>query len=393
MEICILTSKFGESEYYSPRYRELSASYLAKGHTVHIVDLMRKGQLSYERLGNLHIHRMKGLGIPLLANRILLGVLARKTLRQIEDKVDIFDAHDIHAFLLRHIIKKPFVVFMPTPNIELFKSVSFAEGGFLGLGDNAIFIIFVAVVSFVQYLALKGAAAIITTCRHYRDFIVCRWHINEEKVMVIPAGVNIKKFTLENQDNIYASLLNIQGEKVILTMARLSQHKGIQYLIKAFKEISLEFPDVILVIAGDGRYRRHLEALTNKLGCRGRVRFAGWVDYEKQAQSIYALCDIFVLPSPVEGTPLVLLEAMASGKPVIATDTGGVSGIIDDGRNGFIIEPKDILGLKERILLLLNSGDLRRRIGEAARAKMVERFSWDKIADDMLKIYSDLAGR
>jgi glycosyltransferase involved in cell wall biosynthesis len=117
------------------------------------------------------------------------------------------------------------------------------------------------------------------------------------------------------------------------------------------------------------------------------------VDYEKQAQSIYALCDIFVLPSPVEGTPLVLLEAMASGKPVIATDTGGVSGIIDDGRNGFIIEPKDILGLKERILLLLNSGDLRRRIGEAARAKMVERFSWDKIADDMLKIYSALAGR
>jgi glycosyltransferase involved in cell wall biosynthesis len=153
-----------------------------------------------------------------------------------------------------------------------------------------------------------------------------------------------------------------------------------------------------LRIVGDGPLRSSLEELATNLGIANSVTFEGTVDSARLGQA-YAETDVFVLSAvedakgDVEGLGVVLIEAQMHGKPVIASDSGGIPDVVAHAHTGLLVPPGDVDALADAILLLSSDGDLRRRLGSAGRDHAVTHFSWDAIIDQLVGLYAELASR
>ena len=175
------------------------------------------------------------------------------------------------------------------------------------------------------------------------------------------------------------------GAKVIVGfVGRLAPEKGLRYLIHAAKGILRLRADVILLIVGEGPERVELEVLVSKLGLENSVFFLG---QRSDLADVYASFDIFVLPSLVEGMPMALLEAMAAGKPVIATRVGGVPRMISEQESGILIEPGDVRGLTAALAQLLQQSEKARQLGQRASEVVQSRFSSDAMARAYCGVY------
>lgn len=146
-----------------------------------------------------------------------------------------------------------------------------------------------------------------------------------------------------------AAVLDLPTRHKIVTVCRLTSWKGVDGLIQVLPEL----PEAGLVVLGDGPLRGQLESQARELGVAERVRFVGTVPREQVAGYLRA-CDVFVLNSTYEGLPHVLLEAMAAGLPVIATRVGGSTEIVESGRNGLLVPPRDTAALRQALSLLLS---------------------------------------
>ena len=135
----------------------------------------------------------------------------------------------------------------------------------------------------------------------------------------------------------------------------------------------------------NARYLINLQELTKKLDVSEQVEFTGGL-YGDALFKEYAECSVFVLPSLDESNPIVLLEAMASGKPIIATNVGGIPYMIEDEKNGFLVNYGDIEGLTEKIHLLMNNKSLRDHIGENGK-NVAKKHSWEKVSDEIYEVY------
>lgn len=174
----------------------------------------------------------------------------------------------------------------------------------------------------------------------------------------------------------------------ILCVTRVTPRKGIRYLIEALKKLSENNDNISLKIIGDGDEKEDLEKLAENLGVRKKVDFTGLIPHEK-LPPYFSSADVFVLPSLNEGMSNSMLEALASGLPLIATDTGGTRELIDDGKNGFIIKMKDSEDIAVRLGILMRDRELRKRMGETSHEK-AQNMSWEKVAREYLKIYEKL---
>jgi glycosyltransferase involved in cell wall biosynthesis len=169
-----------------------------------------------------------------------------------------------------------------------------------------------------------------------------------------------------------------QGGKRILFAAKgLYSYAGMDLLIQAMSAIRLRFPDCELWIAGEGPARRDLEALAKTEGAGG-VRFLGPVSHDRIPE-IMAQASLFVHGTRYESFGLVLVEAMAAGRPVVAFSVGGIPDVVLDGRTGFLVPYGDIEAFAGRVVSLLGDSDQRRSMGEQARA-WSRRFAWDEIS-------------
>ena len=167
-------------------------------------------------------------------------------------------------------------------------------------------------------------------------------------------------------------------------MGRLVPYKGIEYLVRAFKDVGDEIKGVVLIIAGDGPLKNELKQLVGDLGLNG-VLFVSVA--EEDLPHYYAACDVFVLPSVTrqEAFGVVLLEAMACGKPVIATNVGGVSYVV--GESGIIVEPRNTEALSSAISKILSDNEFAKKLGGKARARVEDEFNLDLVTEKILKIY------
>jgi glycosyltransferase involved in cell wall biosynthesis len=159
------------------------------------------------------------------------------------------------------------------------------------------------------------------------------------------------------------------GQRVLF-IGRLDAVKGVPVLLEAFAALRAQAPGARLTLVGDGPHRAALEAQAASLG--GAVRFTGYLTQEAVAAEL-AAHDVLVLPSFAEGVPVVLMEAMASRLPVIATRVGGVAELVEDGVNGFLVPPGDAATLAERLGRLIADPELCRRMGLAGRATVEAR--------------------
>ncbi len=179
---------------------------------------------------------------------------------------------------------------------------------------------------------------------------------------------------------------------VILTVARLEAYKGVQFVIGAMPRVLAEFPEARYIVVGDGPYRAEFERLaddTLPVKQRGAVNFVGRVsDSEKYAY--YDMCDIFAMPSTVEGFGLVYVEAAAFGKPSIGCNVMGVPEAILDGQTGILVAPRDTDALAEAVLGLLRDRKERLTLGRNAQHRVETELSWRASAEKYLEIIREV---
>jgi glycogen(starch) synthase len=172
----------------------------------------------------------------------------------------------------------------------------------------------------------------------------------------------------------------------LLYAGRLEYEKGVQILLRAVQLLARRLPSVRLRVVGRGTYDVELERLAGRLGLTGRVRFDGWVEAGR-LRELYAATEVVVIPSLYEPFGLVALEAMASGIPVVASDTGGLPELIEAEESGILVPPGDHVALAHALARVLSDGELARRLGRAGRAAVAGRDSWAGAASRTAEVY------
>ena len=206
---------------------------------------------------------------------------------------------------------------------------------------------------------------------------------------VIYNGVDPQVFSPRNEGSRAATKYRLQGKQVILSVARFEEQKGLDYLLHAFAKVKKIHRRAVLVLLGRGSKEMHLRSEARRLGISGSVVFVTGRLPEKELAQVYAACDVFVLPSVWEPFGMALIEAMASGKPVIGSRVGGIPEIVTK-ESGLLFEPRNAVDLEGKILQLLGDSRLRKRLGLAARRRAEKVFTWDNAAKGYLKMYAPL---
>jgi len=209
------------------------------------------------------------------------------------------------------------------------------------------------------------------------------------RTKIIPMGVDVNRFGgTQTGPEIAQILTPFQFKKTVLYVGKLIYYKGIEYLLWAFSKLATD--DAGLIVVGRGHEEAALRQLADKLGVSKRVAFLGTVP-EPILPSIYSSADVVVLPSISrrEAFGIVLLEAMASGKPVIASDIPGVRDVVDDGRTGYLVPPRDPASIARALTHILSEPKIARRLGAEARAKATRYYDWNTISITYEKIYTE----
>lgn len=176
-------------------------------------------------------------------------------------------------------------------------------------------------------------------------------------------------------------------QPVVLTIGRLTVMKGQRYLIEAVPDLVRRFPELAVVILGSGHLHDQLRALADRLGVGEHVHLPG---HRSDARMLLDAADVFVLPSRHEGMPLVLLEAMDAGLPVVATRVIGSNEVVDDGITGVLVEPEDADALGAALAHLLADHELRQEYGRAGRRRYQQSFTSARMAAQTIAIYENV---
>lgn len=246
---------------------------------------------------------------------------------------------------------------------------------------------------YFRRFAYRMADAVLTVTRELRDYHAAQAWIAPERVSVIYNGVDTARFAPQPavRARVRAELHIADGEILVGTVGRLVAIKDHLTLLRAAEELSARGSWLRVLLVGDGPERARLEAFVNERpGLRNRVTFAG---ASANVPELLNAMDVFVLPSISEGMSNTLLEAMATGLPVIATNVGGTPEVVEDGVQGNLFAPRDVKALAEHLGRLSGPLSLRQNFGAAARRRAVERFSLAQMIDDYRSMYLGLAMR
>jgi glycosyltransferase involved in cell wall biosynthesis len=209
------------------------------------------------------------------------------------------------------------------------------------------------------------------------------------KIHLIPNGVDTKRFNPALNGNIIRERFAIEDKQVIFALRHHRPVYGISYLLLAAKLILDKRKDAAFIIGGDGPLLDYHKMLTRRLGISSYVFFTGRIPRE-EVPLYYAASDVVVVPSLQEAWGLVATEAMACGKPVVASRVGGLPDQVIDGYNGFLVPPRDPRALADRILYLLENPSEARRMGLNGRRLAEERFNIEKRVDKIVKLYKEI---
>jgi len=327
-----------------------------RGHIVHVITSLDKGlpDESYEK--GFYIHRVRLIRIRIFGILFFWRAII-ETIRKIDP--DLVHAQSlgsgIPALISKKLLKIPYAVWGQGSDV-------YFPQGFL--------------ISTLKSVIKNAEAAIALT----EDMKRAMQEIYPRDIIVVPNGIDIA-------DQLDESSIKDEAAhgKCILSVGRLESVKGVQYLIRAMKRVHDNIPDARLIIIGNGQERAMLEALSIQLGIQKNVQFVGKVPHEK-VLSFMQQADVFVLPSLSEGFPMVIIEALACGLPVVASGVGGVPEIITNEANGYLVKAKDTESIADNILLLLQDEKLRKKISDNNK-QLVKKYTWENVITRLEKIY------
>ena len=235
---------------------------------------------------------------------------------------------------------------------------------------------------------LENSQKIIAISRAAESYLKEEMEVEHDRIEVIPIGVDAARFSPKVKP--YAPVADkIGGKKVVLFVGRLTKYKGVEYLLHAFSRLLKDHRDTVLCIRGSGPEDSHLIQLESKLGLRGKVLWPSYIP-NRDMPSLYAASNLFVLPSLIEPLGIAGLEAMASGRPVVASRVGGLADLVEKDVNGYLVSPGSVEALRVAMLRILEDERLERRLGRGSRRLVEKRFSWEVVAERTLSLYENL---
>lgn len=227
---------------------------------------------------------------------------------------------------------------------------------------------------------------IIAVSESLKDDISRYEGIRPDKIMVIPNGIDGGKYNIKIDKNKKRRELDIDNKYNIILgfVGRLSPEKGLIYLVKAMEAIVKEFPNVLLLIVGEGVLLEELKRESIALGIERNIRFLG---PRSDINEILGILDIFVLPSLREGLPLVLLEAAVASLPIIATDVGGNNQVVKHGINGLLVKHGDAAPICDALRQLILNDKMRQGFGRKSYNLFINNFTIEKMISEYENIY------
>lgn len=215
--------------------------------------------------------------------------------------------------------------------------------------------------------------------------------IKADNTLLIPNGINIEKFTLQGkfeQTLLLKQLFGIPAERIVIGMiSSLTQEKGHAKALPGVAEIIKQYPNTHVLVVGAGPELNYLCRQSKTLGIEKNITFAG---NRNDIPDLLSLIDIFLLYSSIEGLPIAILEAMAAGKAIIATNVGDVGYAIIDGITGLLLETQNQAFLSQALMALIENEDKRNRLGQAAKERVAEVFSSGSMAKRYARVYREL---
>ena len=226
----------------------------------------------------------------------------------------------------------------------------------------------------------KKAEIIICNSQNSANLVKKLGYATDEKIKVLHPGVDASKFIPAEENIQFKQKMGWFGKKVIITVGRLQQRKGQDMMIKAMPEILKEHPDALYAIIGRGECKAQLENLINEYNLQNNVQLLDEIS-DQEMIMCYQQCDIFILPNrtignDIEGFGMVLVEAQACAKSVIAGDSGGTKETMLIGETGFVIDCTKSTTISNKLNQMLGDNDMLKKLGENGRAHVEQNLNW-----------------
>ncbi len=371
MKICILSDFFiphytggGERRYF-----EIAKRLVTKGYKVDVVCMKIHGVNDHEIINGINIHHVgpKINNPPYRSAFDFIYFIFSAFFWILKHDYDIIDAQTYIPLIPGFFSAK----IKRIPVIGTIHDVS--------SGKNDQWLMFSNFASFFEKILVKlPYCKIITVSNHTKNALIQNYNVKPERINVLYNAV----------DSEYVDSITIykKYENSIIFVGRLAPHKHVDDLIKTINILKKDIPSIKLRIIGNGIEKDKLIKLTNDLKLNNYVEFLGNLN-DNEVISEMKKSNILVLPSTREGFGMVLVEANACNIPVIAYESGGVVEVIENNKNGFLIEPRNINELASKIEFLLKNKDIALMMGKYGRKKAVKLFNWDKIVDNLIEIY------
>jgi len=380
MRICIITDIYpSRGNLQGIFIHELCRQLVDLNCQVHVVTSTRNSRSSLKIIEGVHIHNLNSFHsfLPFFVQKVI------KTVKKYQ--IDVLHAHftlpgGLIGAITRKITSKPLVVTVHGYDITCIRNIGY------GLICNPF-------LRNIVKKTLKSVDKVIAVSKSVKKMII-QLRIRDSKIKVIYNGIDLKRFCQSREilerSNILKYKKNWTNKRILLNVGSLVPVKGQKYLIEAMRDVIKEFPNSMLLICGDGPLKKPLHELVKRFDLQDYVKFMGEIRREDMPL-YYAIADVFLLSSLIEGQSISLLEAMAFSKPIIASEVGGIPEIITTGRTGLLIEKQSPKKLAQAICMVLRDKKFAELMGRNAR-ELIKNFSLDIQAKQVLSIYEDVKG-
>jgi len=372
----------------------LSHSLQQRGHNVHVV--ARDKQDSEDTVNGINVHYISGVGNA-LTRYWKFARSASKKIKELNEEIG-FDI--IHANL-------PLVPSFAIPKDSAKAIVCAVHSTWKGeaivtkkdnpkeLNPNEKAMLrFNSILRSYEKKLMNRSDALIAVSKYTVNELTNLYGINTEKIHVIYNGVDIQKFKPRPNKTELRHQFGLEPDKkIVLFVGRLYHRKGLEPLLRSIPPVLKEFSNVTFAISGKGfkEKEQSLRNLAKELKIENYVKFLGYVPDEKLPE-LYSASDIFVLPAIYENFPFAILEAQSTALPVISTNVGGIPEFLENGKNGFVIEPGNEPELTQKLLRLLKNADLAKKMGDLGRELILQNLSWKIITNQVIDLYHKLLG-
>jgi glycosyltransferase involved in cell wall biosynthesis len=304
--------------------------------------------------------------------------------------VDIFEGHAVSGYgfpkkLDQLHIKRPFIHVVHGVLADEYEQAKM--NGSQSLRDR-IANSFMHRLAKLEEQTAQNATLLVTISNYSLEKLQKYYKIDASKVRIVPNGVDTEKFKPTNELAATKHQFGVGDEPCVLFVGSLIPRKGLPFLIEAGKRVVKQKANTKFVIVGDGPLKNNLIDSLKSANLSENFVFLSKLN-EETLVSLYNSVDVFALPSIQEGQGIVLLEAQACGKPVVAFNVGGVNEAVKNGETGLLVELGNTDAFAESLLKLLADRTLRNNMGMAGRKFVTENYTWDLCAQRMLKIYDE----